>query len=99
MKTLDIKALLGITDVDSYITKYRKNSEKVSGGDWPCALCGKAVDPDKTSAWVHLVDGGINLGHVTGQDFEESADLGWYPVGSDCAKKVPKDYKVSSRID
>ena len=94
MKTIELLTVVGLS-IDDHIKRVQKNSVRVKGEDWPCPLCGKPVNPNTAKHWIHLVEGGGKLGHIEETNFEECADLGWHPVGSDCAKKVPKGYKSS----
>ncbi len=68
---------------------YKKNSNAARHNGFPldtshcCVVCGKkAVD---TLTYVML----SNVGeYITEAEYNDSDDLGLYPVGSDCAKKL-----------
>lgn len=69
-------------------------------GPWPCYQCDKNIT--KPTLWVHVYDGGRHF-VMQGQNeddlnIEEAGDLGWHPVGSDCAKKL-RDRGVLVRTD
>ena len=70
---------------------------------YPCIICGKPVKSYSYSA--HGVDGSIEtiIPHdIILPDSMEAGDMGFYPIGSECVKKVrkflcengknPKDY-------
>ena len=61
-----------------------------------CFLCHKGMSPNaQNNAWhVHLIS------NVTAQfvsvdmaDVLDSNDMGWFPVGSECAKRVPLTHR------
>ena len=65
---------------------YEKNQDNATT-DQQCARCGK--DVSNPAGWVHIVGGGVQVLHPDDEDKYEDmnpADLGFYPVGSDCAK-------------
>lgn len=68
-------------------TVQRPDAEKKATGDEPCFLCGKATDG---SRFVHLV----TSGHLVpiAEDVADNEDQGWFPVGPECAKKLPAGY-------
>lgn len=57
-----------------------------------CVLCGRPVGR-KGVTFVHMVDGGSTLAPVAEVYENEAADLGWWPVGSTCAKRVPVEFR------
>jgi hypothetical protein len=69
---------------------YRKNQAKAkSKGGFPldesacCVLCGKRAYQSGLSVMLS------NVGeYITKEEHNDSDDLGYYPVGSDCAKKL-----------
>jgi hypothetical protein len=70
---------------------YERNLEK--GGNLnPCARCGKEVKNEKYS--VHLIEGGNTILAKADEDKynNEAADMGWYPIGGECAKHIPKEF-------
>ena len=61
--------------------------DKGKGGD-PCFLCGRAVNHE-TSKNIHLLcDGRI----VDSNDDFGSNDQGFFPVGPECSRKIPKNF-------
>jgi len=63
-------------------------------GDGPCYICGRHIKVAKH--WVHAVDGGDRLLHRDDEDAYEAdgGDLGHHPVGSDCARLIPAEYRT-----
>ncbi len=71
---------------------YHKNTEKCGSAETPCAFCGRAVKNESSSFSVRVVDGGAGFG-TAGQfagteAVGEAGDMGYWPVGSDCAKRL-----------
>jgi hypothetical protein len=60
-----------------------------------CFLCSKKMSPKaKDNAWhVHLTTN-YELASVDMGDVLESNDQGWFPVGSECAKRVPLTHRM-----
>ena len=69
------------------------------GGPNECLLCRRPLaDKAVATGWyVHLIHGGD---HLAPKDWEptthedHAGDVGWHPVGSECAKKVPLAYRM-----
>lgn len=59
----------------------------------PCFVCGRMVRDDKyDGCWfVHQTVGGGVL-RVDVEAMEDD-DMGWFPVGPECQKRVPKGFK------
>lgn len=53
-----------------------------------CALCGKEVG--KNPKWVQVYNGGAVWAKSEGEPERDSGYMGWYPVGSECAKKFER---------
>jgi len=70
---------------------YEANLER-GGNINPCARCGKEVKNQKYS--VHLIEGGNTMLAVADEYKynNESADMGWFPIGSECAKHIPQEF-------
>ena len=64
------------------------NYKDKGGKDEPCFLCGRAIDIDKAKNIHLLCDGRIV---DSGDDFG-SNDQGFFPVGPECSKKLPKNF-------
>ena len=80
----------------------------------PCACCGRKVSTKKGWFWSALVAGGGGLvvhgedaGRVEEMIGEPKTDenrylmdvMGYYPIGSECVKKVPKEYRTKFVIE
>ena len=61
------------------------------GGE-PCAICGREVNPN-TAWWIHVVDGGGMALRNDAQYDDAPADMGFWPLGPECANQVPADYR------
>lgn len=71
-------------DID---TVRRPDAEKKAQGDQPCFLCGKATDGSRL---VHLATFGALV--PISETLPEHEDQGFFPIGPECAKKLPADY-------
>lgn len=67
----------------------RKKNPDCAEGD-ACVLCGKRVFPVQFQA--HRGPGGGGFMPVDEQDYDAYAEMGWWSVGPDCARKFPKGY-------
>ena len=78
--------------------QFARNEEIIRDGcDWNCQLCGKPLNTTrKTTGWVRLPNGDDawpydeELPAELLEDIED--DMGCYPVGPECVKKLPKAY-------
>lgn len=52
----------------------------------PCACCGRKVVTAEIRHWIHVVGGGIAYGGE--EDTGDGGDMGWFPVGATCAKRL-----------
>lgn len=66
---------------------------RATHGDMACRLCNRTIsDKVLNTSWhVHMtVDGDlVAVGVEVGDDSQ-----GWFPVGSDCAKKIPANFRT-----
>ena len=68
---------------------FRNPNYKDKGkGDEPCFLCGRAVDGDNRKH-IHLLTDGCFVDSA--DDFGDK-DQGFFPVGPECGKKIPKNF-------
>ena len=63
---------------------------RAKGDDEPCIVCGRKVNLERASS-VHLVVGG--LVPVADTTDYGASDQGWFSIGPDCAKDIPKEYR------
>lgn len=57
-----------------------------------CLLCQKAIKDPRKASKVHMVDGGFVLIPTEQEYTNEAAEMGWWTVGPDCARKLPAGY-------
>ena len=79
--------ILELTQTETYYTNLEKG-ENIN----PCARCGKEVKNQKYS--VHLINGDNTMLAVADESnyTSDSADMGFYPIGSECAKHISKEF-------
>jgi len=85
------RTVSGVAAVFDTSADWSKNADRCKADFTPCALCGKGVSDAKARYEVHVVDGGGVLQAVDSL-IKLPGDMGWYPVGSDCAKIVPPGF-------
>lgn len=71
---------------------------RTAGTRHPCYLCLREVKPGKEGTWVHVGEGGAVIlargeRSPNGQNEDGAGGMGWFPVGSDCVKHVPAEYR------
>ena len=65
---------------------YERNLD-AAGGEPSCAICGKGVT--NPVGWVNIHGGGrCIVGKEEAHGLSDAEDMGWFPVGRECAKKV-----------
>ncbi len=70
--------------VEGLIREDRRNK-----GDFPCFACGRATDGTRQ---VHLLTSGFIV--AAGSAVDPARDQGWFPIGPECARKVPSGFVV-----
>ena len=60
-----------------------------------CQVCGKAVNRETCKTWVHLSIDGIILDPLISSEEYGPESQGFFPVGSECAKIIAIDYKIT----
>jgi hypothetical protein len=82
-----------LIDIPDYNEAQREENRRRSGIEY-CLVCGKGMSQAKIdAAWfVHMTTGG-ELAHID-DELEEIHDQGWWPVGADCAKRIPKTHRT-----
>ncbi len=68
-------------NLDSIVTKHRR-----SVGEYSCLFCGKEIK--KQEYFVHLLTNGC----LINTDQEVAGSQGFFPIGSECKKKIPSDF-------
>lgn len=80
---------------DLFALHVERKDEPV-GNSLPCGLCGRHVENPKWA--IHIHGGGQYA--VTEEEaatMPSNEDLGCYPIGTECAKKIPRKYKFHWR--
>jgi hypothetical protein len=66
-----------------------------------CVHCGRDTSKQGNSLGVYVSGGGGLIIHP--DDYEtyphNGGDMGWFPVGSECIKKVPAEFRVENPYD
>lgn len=76
---------------EKYQEKQRKNGHYFLS----CVFCGRDTSKQGKSQGVYVGAGGGVIVHP--DDYEKSidgGDMGWFPVGSECIKRVPAEFRV-----
>lgn len=61
-----------------------------------CYLCGRGLTEKALAGswWLHLVDGGTAVAAADDRSHDGAgSDLGWFALGSECAKRVPISHR------
>lgn len=69
---------------DVISSKYYDNIDKYGDHSNTCFICGKRTSKNK---WVHYT----TRGNLTNNPNHEHSQ-GYFPIGSECAKKLPKSF-------
>jgi len=70
-------------------------SEKVneSQSENPCTVCGRKTN---LTIGVYVGDGGSAIVHPEDYDLaQDGGFMGFFPIGKECVKKVPKEFRVN----
>ena len=62
-----------------------------------CVFCGRNTSKQGNSSGVMVGGGGGTIIHP--EDYEKSidgGDMGWFPVGSECIKSVPVEFRIAN---
>jgi hypothetical protein len=80
--------------------KYQERTEHGYHGD-ECILCGKRTSrngrTNGKTLHVRVVDGGSRIA-LPDEQVDERGDMGYFPVGSECAKSIPAPYKTTLEV-
>jgi hypothetical protein len=64
-----------------------------------CIACGRNTSKQGESQGVWIVDGAAGIAHPDEPEMNDGGDMGWFPVGSECIKKVPAEYRAENPYD
>ena len=80
--------------------KYQKKTENGSGF-LQCVFCGRDTSKQGKSQGVMVGAGGALIVHP--DDYEtlaiDGGEMGWFPVGAECIKEVPAEFRVANIYD
>lgn len=68
--------------------RFSENLEKVKHDQLPCVVCGKSIKTPRR--WVRVVNGGCWIGTPADAIDNPAADMGYFPIGSDCLRNYPE---------
>lgn len=77
--------------------KYQIKSDQNKIGFLSCVFCGRDTSKQGKSNGVMVGGGGGTIIHP--EDYEKSIDggsMGWFPVGSECIKSVPIQFRIAN---
>lgn len=61
-----------------------------------CIACGRNTSKQGESQGVWIVGGGDGIAHPEQPEINDGGDMGWFPVGTECIKKVPAEYRIEN---
>jgi len=61
----------------------------------PCVVCGRETSKNSKGLGVIVAEGGSSLLHPDDEDTDPAGFMGWWAVGTECIKKVPKEYRTT----
>jgi hypothetical protein len=80
--------------------KYQKKTEHGSGF-LQCVFCGRDTSKQGKSQGVMVGAGGALIVHP--DDYQtlaiDGGEMGWFPVGAECIKEVPAEFRVVNIYD
>ena len=76
--------------------KYQAKQNNTFGHSFTCCVfCGRDTSKQGNSNGVYVGAGGALIVHP--EDYDKAidgGDMGWFPVGSECIKSVPAEFRV-----
>ena len=81
-------------------TKYQEKSDAGKIHFLSCVFCGRDTSKQGKSNGVQVGAGGALIVHP--EDYEKAidgGDMGWFPVGSECIKEVPTEFRIANPYD
>lgn len=80
-------------DLMNEAAENRMYLERKKGYTVFCDKCGRGVNPD--TGWaIEVVEGGAEICRPRAGDDTDSGYMGWWVLGSECAKKVPATHRA-----
>ena len=80
--------------------KYQEKNSKGGHAFLQCVFCGRDTSKQGKSNGVAVGEGGSLIVHP--EDYELAQDggfMGWFPVGSECIKEVPVEFRAGNPYD
>lgn len=82
--------------------KYHAKQNNQNGHSFlACVFCGRDTSKQGESQGVYVGAGGALVVHP--DDYEtlaiDGGDMGWFPVGSECIKEVPAEFRTGNPYD
>ena len=78
--------------------KYEKAAKNIDGSN--CIACGKKTG--KITQGVFIGGGGGYIVHPDDQEADMEINgagwMGWFPVGNECIKAIPKEFRYSTTV-
>jgi hypothetical protein len=78
--------------------KYQEKQNNTSGFSFLCCVfCGRDTSKQGNSNGVYVGAGGASVVHP--EDYDKAidgGDMGWFPVGSECIKSVPAEFRAGN---
>ncbi len=70
-----------------------RNRERTnwSNCDEECIVCGKGMRKDRKPQYVHM----LTSGQLAERDYDGPGSQGCFPVGSECARKIPARFRFT----
>lgn len=77
--------------------KYQIKSDKGFVDFLSCVFCGRDTSKQGNSNGVMVSGGGATIIHPEDYDkAKDGGDMGWFPVGSECIKSVPVQFRIAN---
>ncbi len=81
-------------------SRYDLNASRTKASEDPCAICGKGIKPSNPRHWVHVIRGGAVFAPIAQvEEIDPAGDMGWYPIGTECARKLPRAHRTAKAAD
>jgi hypothetical protein len=80
--------------------KYQAKSDKTGVGFLNCIFCGRDTSKQGKSSGVIVGEGGAVVVHPEDDELaQDGGHMGWFPVGSECIKEIPAEFRKANIYD
>ena len=80
--------------------KYQIKADKNLLGFLNCIFCGRDTSKQGNSLGVIVGEGGSVVVHPGDNELaQDGGYMGWFPVGSECIKEIPAEYRMANIYD